>query len=58
MTKGRRNKGMGKGAVPALQFTKLSIRFEQLIKRLLIEGHALQQAYGSAPGLQARLFIF
>jgi hypothetical protein len=58
MTKGRCHEGMGKGAVPALQFTKLGICFKQLIKRLLIECNALQQADGSTSGLQARLLIF
>ena len=49
---------MGKGAVAAFQQAKLGICFEQLIKRLLIESDALQQAYGGAPGQQAGLVIF
>ena len=57
VTKRRCHKGMGKGAVPAFQKTKLSICFEQLIKRLLIKSDALQQAYGGAPGQQAGLLI-
>ena len=58
MAQGRGHKGMGKGAVAALQQAKFSVCFEQLIKRLLIESHALQQAYGGAPGQQAGLFLF
>ena len=57
MTQGRGHKGMGKGAVPALQQAKLNVCFEQLVKRLLIESDALQQAYGGAPGQQAGLFM-
>ena len=48
---------MGKGAVTAFQHTKFGIGFEQLIKRLLIESDALQQAYGGAPGQQAGLLM-
>jgi hypothetical protein len=49
---------MGEGAVPALEQAKFGIGFEQLIKRLLIESDALQQAYCGTPGQQARLFRF
>ena len=58
MTQGRGHKGMGKGAVAAFQQLEFSIGFEQLIERLLIESHTLQQAYGGAPGQQAGLFLF
>jgi hypothetical protein len=49
---------MGKGAVAALKQAKFGICIKQLIKRQLIDGDPLQQAYSGTPGHKAGLFRF